>query len=63
MGVQSILPVLFRQARNLCRVLGGDPDAPQYAAWSKPLKALRAAHAAGNAKGHRAPASGARPNR
>ena len=63
MGVQSILPVLFRQARNLCRVLGGDPDAPQYAAWSKPLKALRAAHAPGNAKGHRAPASGARPNR
>ena len=44
MGVQSILPVLFRHARNLCRVLGGDPDAPQYAAWSKPPKALRAAH-------------------
>jgi DNA-binding IclR family transcriptional regulator len=63
MGVQSILPVLFRQARNLCRVLGGDPDAPQYAAWSKPLKALRAAHAPGNAKGHRASASGARASR
>jgi DNA-binding IclR family transcriptional regulator len=63
MGVQSILPVLFRQARNLCRVLGGDPDAPQYAAWSKPLKALRAAHAPGNAKSHRAPASGPRPSR
>ena len=62
MGVQSILPVLFRQARNLCRVLGGDPDAPQYAAWSKPVKALRAAHPAGAAKGYRA-ASGARAGR
>ncbi len=63
MGVQSILPVLFRHARNLCRVFGGDPDAPQFAAWSKPAKALRAAHAPGAAKGYRAPASAARAGR
>jgi len=63
MGVHSILPVLFRHARNLCRVLGGDPDAPQFAAWSKTAKALRAAHAAGATKGYRAPASGVRAGR
>jgi len=63
MGVHSILPVLFRHARNLCRVLGGDPDAPQFAAWSKLAKALRAAHAAGATKGYRAPASGVRAGR
>jgi DNA-binding IclR family transcriptional regulator len=62
MGVQSILPVLFRQARHLCRVFGGDPDAPQFAAWAKPAKVLRAAQAPGAAKGYRA-ASGARAAR
>jgi DNA-binding IclR family transcriptional regulator len=62
MGVQSIIPVLFRHARNLCRVFGGDPDAPQFAAWAKPAKALRATHAAGPAKGFRA-AMGARAGR
>jgi hypothetical protein len=61
-GVQSILPVLFRHARDLCRVLGGDPDAPQYAAWAKPPKALRSAHPPAP-KGYRAPASGARAGR
>jgi len=60
--VQSILPVLFHHARNLCRVLGGDPDAPQFAAWSKPAKVLRAQHAPA-AKTYRAPASGARTGR
>jgi hypothetical protein len=63
MGVQSILPVLFRQARNLCRVLGGDPDAPQYAAWSKSLKSQRAAHPSAAPKSYRAAASGARAPR
>lgn len=63
MGVQSILPVLFRHARNLCRVFGGDPDAPQFAAWAKPAKVLRAAHAPRAAKGYRTTASGARAGR
>jgi hypothetical protein len=54
--------VLFRQARHLCRVFGGDPDAPQFAAWAKPAKVLRAAQAPGAAKGYRA-ASGARAAR
>lgn len=62
MGVQSILPVLFRQARQLCRVFGGDPDAPQFAAWAKPAKVLRAAQAPGAVKGYRA-AGGARAAR
>jgi DNA-binding IclR family transcriptional regulator len=61
MGVQSILAVLFRQARSLCRTLGGDPEAPQYAAWSKPLKAVRAGRPP--ARGYRAPASGTRAGR
>ena len=51
MGVPSILPVLFRHARNLCRVFGGDPDAPQFAAWSKPAKVLRAAAGRRRAEG------------
>jgi DNA-binding IclR family transcriptional regulator len=62
MGVQSILPVLFRQARQLCRVFGGDPDAPQFAAWAKPAKVLRTAQAPGG-KGYRSAASGARASR
>jgi len=63
MGVQNILPVLFHHARNLCRVMGGDPDAPQFAAWSKSAKVLRAAHAPGAAKGYRASTGGARAGR
>ena len=62
MGVQSILPVLFRHARNLCRVLGGDPDAAPFAAWSKPAKVLRATQAAAAPKGLR-PAPGVRAGR
>jgi hypothetical protein len=52
--------VLFRHARNLCRVLGGDADAPQFAAWAKPAKVLRATHAAGAPKGLRAAAAAQR---
>lgn len=62
MGVPSILPVLFRHARNLCRVFGGDADAPQFAAWSKPAKVLRAAQATASPKSYRA-AAGARAGR
>ena len=62
MGVQSILPVLFRHARNLCRVFGGDPDAPAFAAWAKSAKVLRATHAAAAPKGFRA-AAGVRASR
>jgi DNA-binding IclR family transcriptional regulator len=60
MGVPSILPVLFRHARNLCRVFGGDPDAAAFAAWSKPAKVLRATHAAAAPKGLRAAAAAQR---
>lgn len=59
MGVQSILPVLFRHARNLCRVFGGDPDTAQFAAWAKPAKVLRATQAAAAPKGLRAAAAAA----
>jgi hypothetical protein len=45
LGVKRILPVLFKHARNLTRTLGGDPDAPALAAWSKPPKAARPAAA------------------
>jgi DNA-binding IclR family transcriptional regulator len=60
MGVPSILPVLFRHARNLCRVFGGDPDAAQFAAWAKPAKVLRATQAAAAPKGLRAAAAAQR---
>ncbi|HEU4646604.1 MAG TPA: IclR family transcriptional regulator [Burkholderiales bacterium] len=41
LGVKRILPVLFKHARNLTRTLGGDPDAPALAAWSRTPKAAR----------------------
>lgn len=41
LGVAAILPTLFKHARNLSRTLGGNPDAPQFAAWHKPTRAGR----------------------
>jgi DNA-binding IclR family transcriptional regulator len=46
LGVQAILPVLFRHARKLTRTLGGDADLPAFAALGKPPKAQRAQAAA-----------------
>jgi DNA-binding IclR family transcriptional regulator len=41
LGVQAILPVLFRHARNLTRIMGGNPDLPEFSAWLKAPKASR----------------------
>jgi len=43
LGVQAVVPVLFRHARNLTRILGGNEDAPEFAAWTKQPKGARAA--------------------
>jgi DNA-binding IclR family transcriptional regulator len=42
LGVKRILPVLFKHARDLTRILGGNLDAPSLAAWSKPPRPPRA---------------------
>lgn len=42
LGVQAILPVLFRHARNLTRIMGGNPDLPEFATWLKIPKVPRA---------------------
>ena len=57
LGVQAILPVLFRHARNLTRTLGGDADLPALAAWGKQPKAQRAQATALPVKGTRAAAA------
>jgi DNA-binding IclR family transcriptional regulator len=41
LGVQSIVPVLFRHARNLTRVMGGNADLPQFSAWHRAPKLAR----------------------
>jgi hypothetical protein len=41
LGVQAIVPVLFRHARNLTRIMGGNADLPQFAAWHKAPKVAR----------------------
>lgn len=40
LGVPAILPVLFRHARNLTRIMGGNAELPQFSAWrsSKPSR-------------------------
>ena len=57
LGVNAILPVLFKHARNLSRTLGGNPEAPEFAAWHKIPKAPRAAPSIAPPKNYR-PASG-----
>jgi DNA-binding IclR family transcriptional regulator len=37
LGVQSILPVLFRHARSLTRIMGGNADLPAFSAWGGKL--------------------------
>lgn len=49
LGVGAILPTLFKHARSLSRTLGGNPDAPQFAAWNKLPRPVRAAGAAARA--------------
>ena len=43
LGVGAILPVLFKHARALSRTLGGNPEAPEFAAWLKLPKPVRTA--------------------
>lgn len=43
LGVQAILPVLFRHARNLTRIMGANADLPEFAAWLKSTKPSRGA--------------------
>ena len=43
LGVQAVVPVLFRHARKLTRIMGGNEDAPEFAAWTRQPKGLRAA--------------------
>ena len=43
---KRILPVLFKHARNLTRTLGGNPDAPEFAAWAKLARAAARRRAA-----------------
>jgi DNA-binding IclR family transcriptional regulator len=43
LGVKRIVPVLFKYARRLTQILGGDPDRPEFAGWSRPLPGARAA--------------------
>ena len=60
LGVQAILPVLFRHARSLTRTLGGDGEA--FPAWTKASKSARAAAPATPVKAVR-PAATARAGR
>jgi hypothetical protein len=39
--VQTIVPVLFRHARHLTRIMGGNADLPQFSAWHKAPKPAR----------------------
>ena len=40
LGVKRVLPVLFRHAHALTRTMGGNPDAPAFAAWLKGRKPI-----------------------
>jgi DNA-binding IclR family transcriptional regulator len=42
LGVQAIVPVLYRHARNVTRIMGGNEHAAEFAAWTKQPKAARA---------------------
>src|SRR5688500_8213520 len=42
LGVPAILPVLFRHARDLTRIMGGNAELPQFSAW-RSAKASRGA--------------------
>jgi DNA-binding IclR family transcriptional regulator len=42
LGVQAVVPVLFRHARKLTRILGGNEEAAEFAAWLKQPRAARA---------------------
>ena len=53
LGVAAILPVLFKHARNLSRTLGGNPDAPELAAWLKQPKPVRAVQPVAPPKNYR----------
>lgn len=46
LGVPAILPVLFRHARNLTRIMGGNAELPQFSAWLRSSKPSRSAHPA-----------------
>lgn len=63
LGVQAILPVLFRHARNLTRAMGGNPDAPEFAGWVKAQKAPRPSPPARSRPGQRAAAVSGRAAR
>ncbi len=43
LGVQAILPVLFRHARNLTRIMGGNAEVAEFSAWLKVPKVSRSA--------------------
>jgi hypothetical protein len=43
LGVLAILPVLFRHARNLTRIMGGNAELPEFSAWLKLPKPTRTA--------------------
>jgi DNA-binding IclR family transcriptional regulator len=43
LGVQAIVPVLFRHARNLTRIMGGNPEVAEFSAWLKAPKVSRSA--------------------
>jgi DNA-binding IclR family transcriptional regulator len=62
LGVQAILPVLFRHARNLTHTLGGNADAAAFAAWAKGSKGARNAPSAVPMKAAR-PTAAARAGR
>ena len=43
LGAQAILPVLFRHARSLTRIMGGNAELPGFSAWLKLPKPTRTA--------------------
>ncbi len=53
LGVNAILPVLFKHARGLSRTLGGNPEAPELGAWHKMPKAARVAPSIAPPKNYR----------
>ena len=53
LGVAASLPVLFKHARSLSRTLGGNPEAPEFAAWLKLPKPARTAQAVAPPKNYR----------
>src|SRR5215203_1196757 len=42
LGVKRVLPVLFKHAHALTRILGGDPEVPAFATWLKGRKPIGA---------------------